>query len=93
MLYDLRHEYQIEELLEVEVRPLPMPDGTTRNHPCFKITWDAVDTLLKKHDYALEMIAELAVAECKESGYPFWWVFPDVVAYIHNKFEEAFPYG
>ena len=79
-------EERTEELLTLQTRSLPMPDGTWKPFTHFKMTWEAMDFLMicGKGMYSRAMLVDLALKESLRSGREFMACFVDACSF-HEK--------
>lgn len=91
-----RTEKEIEALLVLETRELPMPDGSTHHVTCFKLIWDNVQSLilngwdekLNRWGWSRSRLAEEALRVSEETGRSFEDSFEAVVSWLR---QHAYP--
>jgi hypothetical protein len=82
-------EKAAEELLELETRDIPMPDGTARPFIGFKLMWKSYDFLIICGKYTGKRLVDLAIRNSEEMGYSFEESFPAVLSYVHRHVRKA----
>lgn len=82
-------EKETEQLLELETRNIPMPDGQMLPFTTFKLMWESYDFLIVCGKYTGKELVDLAIRNSEEMGYSFEDSFPNVLAYLHRHARKA----
>ena len=71
----------------IEVRVLPMPDGTFRPFSGYPLLWHTLDYIQEIYDIETEWLVNLTHINMEEIGYNFEESFPNIVAYVCEKYD------
>ncbi len=83
-------EKETEELLQIETRDLPMPDGTIQPYTGFHIMWNSLDYLIGNYDLELEWFVKMASTDAEEMDRTFEQAFRNTIAYVRQEYKKAF---